>query len=71
MEKICKNCDMWGSYIQDVCNFTTHIGSDKGLKRFEVVAYADDDQGLEGFLKTGPEFGCVHFTPKTKVNHGR
>ena len=31
---------------------------------FTIVVTADDDQGLEAVLKTGSEFGCIHFNPE-------
>jgi hypothetical protein len=66
MEKICKNCKMWGDYIPETCDYLSGIGANEGAKRFEIISSADDDQGLEAFLKTGPEFGCVHFVTKLR-----
>ena len=48
---------MVGVYLEGVCDFE----STEELTRLEITATADDDQGLECDLHTGPEFGCNHF----------
>tara|TARA_R110000772_G_scaffold249530_2_gene363921 strand:+ start:67114 stop:67494 length:381 start_codon:yes stop_codon:yes gene_type:complete len=57
---ICKNCKYW--FDKRTCEKVDDIV--KGKNRFEMVAEADDDQGLQCRLRTGPEFGCVHFSNK-------
>jgi hypothetical protein len=37
---------------------------------FGVHASADDDQGLEARLVTGPNFGCILFQPKEDTAKG-
>lgn len=55
--KTCKTCTYW--HRQSVCDFVNKSVADPGTKRFELeitVTDADD----QGYLATGPDFGCVH-----------
>lgn len=68
----CKDCDCWGPNVawgeprgtetMRICN------SDKLGESMDVPS--DTIDGLQyqydegGVIQTGPEFGCVHFTPK-------
>jgi hypothetical protein len=57
----CKTCKFWGRYRVGACDAADLV--DKGDKvtgnELAVLVYAADDQGLEGHLMTGPDFGCV------------
>lgn len=57
----CKNCRWWGRVYEGCCD---NVGAGNEATAFDIVATADDDQGLEVVLKTGPEFGCIHFNPE-------
>lgn len=59
---LCKDCRYWGVWLEDVCDFSGYNNNNM----FELLAKADDDQGLEVDLKTSPDFGCVCFNPKEK-----
>lgn len=63
VEGKCKNCRFWGISYDHECD---RIGySDNQVKgntsAFNISANADDDQGLQASLVTGPDFGCVKF----------
>lgn len=71
----CKNCSFWGAHYEGCCNRVgdLHTGRDPS-RAFEIDWFVLDDSGLEVFLKTGPDFGCVQFTQKEKrheVSSGR
>ena len=62
----CKDCRWWKR--DGVCDFadTVDVLRDKAnpnpsAAAFAIAISADDDQGLDVWLRTGPEFGCVHF----------
>jgi len=61
---LCKDCKWWGLYLKGVCDKVGNIDVEKGFKKFSIEARADDDQGLEAYLVTGPDFGCIHFINK-------
>lgn len=67
----CKNCRWWGR--GGICEFvdTEYVFRGEAKKTdaaaFSITVQVDDDQGLDVWLKTGPEFGCVHFA----VNGGQ
>jgi hypothetical protein len=52
----CKTCTFWGDYREGVCDFSDSTQA----TRFVIHAEAADDSGLEAWLETGPDFGCVH-----------
>ena len=58
----CKNCEFWR---EGVC----HYGLDYDPPH-ETAFYADaiaaDDTDLSCWIVTGPDFGCVKFTPRDK-----
>ena len=60
----CKTCKWWGVYYQHVCDYSDDLNATGDKKRFEIDYNALDDQGLEVFLKTGPDFGCIHHKTK-------
>ena len=61
----CKNCRWWGRVYERRCDFVdTSFADENKATTFNIVVTADDDQGLEAVLKTGPEFGCIHFNPE-------
>ena len=57
---VCKNCKHWGRDYKGVCDYPNVIQDDMDTQ-FEVDIRADDDQGLEFRLVTGPYFGCIKF----------
>lgn len=68
--KKCKLCKYWGGSFGDYHNETQKICDREGNiqiennpeSSFRVEARATDDSGLEAYLVTGPEYGCIHFT---------
>jgi len=61
----CKNCRWWGRVYEGCCdNVDTGPVGKNDATTFTIVVTADDDQGLEAVLKTGSEFGCIHFNPE-------
>lgn len=56
----CRHCKYWGVEYFGVCDRTDN--TDHGTV-FKLQATADDDQGLDAKLVTGPDFGCVLFAP--------
>lgn len=52
----CKHCKWWEVDFIGVCDFVNTIHSEEESTRFEVEATATDDQGLDAFLHTGPDF---------------
>ena len=63
---LCKDCKHWGVYITGCCDKVGSPDPDENDAGFDLILEADDDQGLDGQLKTGPEFGCVQFEPKAE-----
>lgn len=71
----CKDCKYWETYGNSFyyptewkeCDRPDRVMRYDPTKDDEVALYADalDDSGLTAGLKTGPMFGCVHFTAKT------
>jgi hypothetical protein len=61
----CENCKWWSSAYSNhgnICDFVNTIHADKDKNTLFILEYsADDDQGLTVFVRTGPNFGCVHF----------
>ena len=68
----CKDCRFWESHVNGhdtaatTCEAAGWVRYDQKLNddSFAVYADANDDQGLEAGLKTGPLFGCVKFQQK-------
>lgn len=63
IDSLCKNCKFWGRYREGCCDRQGSI-FENNLAGFEADARVLDDSGLDIFLRTGPEFGCVHFQNK-------
>ena len=61
---ICKNCIYWGVYQPSICDYVNSQYSSNPKTGMEIIADADDDQGLFVMLQTAPEFGCVNFKSK-------
>lgn len=60
----CKNCRFWGTTFEKCCDRVDQLQTDAPEEdRFEIDLWANDDQGLRGVLKTGPNFCCSHFDP--------
>lgn len=64
----CEDCKWWGKDYASTCE---RVDIDmrqirKGTAEFSIFSRADDDQGLEARLITGPDFGCVHFESNGK-----
>ena len=65
----CKDCKFWGSQFSDDCSAANEMlvrGVYKG-DEFGLYTSAADDWGLEAYLLTGPEFGCVKFERKNQA----
>lgn len=60
----CKDCKFWGASDQE-CNLAEWIEALDALEddSFGFYADADDDQGLQAGVVTGPLFGCLKFKP--------
>ena len=61
----CSDCWWWDKYTWECAKidtmeegFSTIRGDEAG-----IVVDAQDDQGLQVWLQTGPNFGCVKFKP--------
>ena len=63
---LCKDCRWWGKYITGCCDKVGSPDPEENDAGFDLILEADDDQGLDGQLKTGPEFGCVQFEPNAE-----
>jgi hypothetical protein len=59
-ERYCESCQYWENGYCDFPNTTLSEKRNAGDAFVEVVATADDDQGLFASLKTGPKFSCIH-----------
>ena len=59
----CKDCLFWEPYrnVMVCVKATTYDAINSSCS---VEAAADDDSGLDAWLVTGPEFGCVKFLAK-------
>lgn len=55
----CKTCRWWKGGRCDLVDLL----SGASPARFEIEVTVADDHDLETFLRTGPDFGCVHHTP--------
>jgi len=61
--KTCKTCKWWGVDFEEACDFVTNIQDNKKTI-LRIHSFADDDQGLNTELMTGPDFGCIHHKTK-------
>jgi len=61
--RICRDCYWWGRAWESVCDCIVENEESSQLK-FYIKVLADDDQGLEATLVTGPNFGCKHWRGK-------
>lgn len=59
-ERYCESCQYWENGYCDFPNTTASEKRNAGDSFVEIVATADDDQGLFASLKTGPKFCCIH-----------
>jgi hypothetical protein len=62
----CKTCRHWGHYRDGHCDA---VDGERGPSSFEIDVRVLDDTDLWTGLKTGPDFGCVHWTDKKKKKH--
>lgn len=62
--KRCKTCKYWSIDFLSVCAFAEDFSAPKAEEVFTIHVHADDDQGLEAHVYTGPEFGCIHHKEK-------
>jgi len=63
--RTCKYCKYWERYRNSACDRI--VIDDEALMPPGdacIAIRADDDQGLDGDLITGPDFGCVLFEEK-------
>jgi len=69
MKKICKNCKYWAMDYENDC------GIDRDLETFgdgfEIDVTADDESNMQAIFRTGPNFGCIHFTLPGKIKWGK
>ena len=66
-KSICKNCHWWRELPYGdamYCEFIDTLHNNKEATGCDITYITLDDQGLEYWLKTGPEFGCVNFKEK-------
>ena len=60
---ICRNCEFWGRYRQNVCDAIS-------LGEADAEPYIDvrvaDDHGLDADFVTPPDFGCLLFHAKLR-----
>lgn len=61
--KKCSNCRHWGVSYESVCDVIDCSG-----KPPHLVVLADDDSGLQGKLKTPPDFSCSLWQPRPNVD---
>jgi hypothetical protein len=71
----CKNCKFWtreklvySDCVINMCAFEAPW-QENGISSAEPRAEALDDTGLEVWLETGPEYGCIHFAPAEGKSH--
>jgi hypothetical protein len=78
-DNTCKNCKWWGRSWRAACGASQSDFVGGGIKSslekkmtlqdpagFNIWAFAADDHNLVAELVTGPDFGCVKFTPKAE-----
>ena len=59
--KTCKRCKWWNINFDNDCDFINTIQAANKSTRFEVKLVESYDCTSEIVLKTGPDFGCIHF----------
>lgn len=62
-----KDCFFWDKSTGE-CGAAGHHDEGFGWDQnpeilLDIEVQVDDDSGLNYFLKTGPEFGCIRFSP--------
>lgn len=60
----CITCKYWGVDFEGVCDLVDTLTAREPDTCFYIEVKADDDQGLEVRLVTGPHFGCIHYKEK-------
>ena len=60
----CKNCKYWQDGKCDRVN--CWFPREDKTRVMDVRAWAADDTGLDCWLETGPNFGCILFEQKDK-----
>lgn len=56
----CKTCKWWGRDVAGYCGFVDTVHSANPATLVQIEVHVADDSGLETWLRTGPEFGCIH-----------
>jgi len=56
----CKTCFWWNREYPGCCGAVDTIQTEKPDTLFSISAYGPDDTWLETYLRTGPDFGCIH-----------
>ena len=69
MSGTCKDCAYWTTYSphNDGSHAVSACSQDycsTQRTRCQIGNWSDDDSGLQTWLETGPDFGCVHFKAK-------
>lgn len=59
----CKDCVFWGDWRPRECGQIGRLGQDPESD-IDIQVSVLDDSGLNAYIVTGPEFGCVNFSPK-------
>jgi len=59
----CKDCKFWGRYRDGSCDRGDYAQDAPGTE-FEFDYSVLDDSGLDIWIVTGPNFGCLHFENK-------
>ena len=60
----CKNCKWWGVSFNNDCEFVNTIHASSESVRFEIEEINPCECNSKIVLKTGPDFGCIHFKQK-------
>ena len=66
--RTCKNCKFWGVDYENVCDRVYPFCDELKPDTFSINVVAGDNQGVEDFLVTGPDFGCLHFMQKNPMS---
>lgn len=64
--RTCRNCKYWAGQLGDRygdCNSPKMNGSLKGTYQDDGIIACDGESGDNSF-ESGPDFGCIHFSPK-------
>ncbi len=65
----CKDCEFWNAGRCDTVGMPdSGFGWEQDPRiLFDIGVDVDDDSGLQTWLRTGPEFGCVRFQARVSA----